>query len=129
MMIRYNVDILRFPSDLEKGRHEPLGVRLALVGTDGLASPFETELARFRGTRDWHHVAFRIRTGKEVPLGANAVALQVTVYGGSGIVWIDNVQFEAKDHPTPFIESTRPPHDLHLTESAITSSSSTASGN
>ena len=31
-----------------------------------------------------------------------------------GTLWIDNVQFEAKDHPTPFVQGTRVPHDEYL---------------
>ena len=33
---------------------------------------------------------------------------------GRGTIWIDNVQLEAKDHPTPFVDGTRPPHDEYI---------------
>ena len=55
--------------------------------------------------------------GEDVPAGARNLTVQVGVFGGTGSVWLDNVQFEAKDHPTPFVDGVRLPHLEYLAES------------
>ncbi len=113
MMLKYRTDILRFPKDFEN-EDAPIGGCVSLVGKDPQGEPVERVLHRCRGARDWHHVSIPIDPAADLPPDTSSVAVQIGVYGGTGTLWADNVQMETKDHPTPFVDGVRPPHDTYF---------------
>jgi hypothetical protein len=114
MALKYDTDILDSPRALERQDDASIGVRVVLSGFDSDGVPFETDVIRLRGRREWRHYSFCVKPGEHLPRDASLLTVQVGVYGGTGSVWIDDVQFEAKDHPTPFVDGVRPPHDEYL---------------
>jgi len=72
-------------------------------------------LHTFHGSRDWHFLAFPVIPGLHTPPGY--VTHFTVIFGlnghptGRARLWIDNVQVEANDHPTPFVHGRRLPHD------------------
>jgi hypothetical protein len=70
-------------------------------------------LMRFYGSASWQPAVFQLRPGRDIPYGVSWLSVSVALYG-KGTIWIDNVQLEAKDHPTPFVDGSRPPHDEYI---------------
>jgi hypothetical protein len=70
-------------------------------------------LMRFYGSSDWRPVVFPLKPGRDLPRDVSWLQVSVLMYG-RGTIWIDNVQLEAKDHQTPFVDGSRPPHDEYI---------------
>lgn len=88
---------------------------LFYVGVSGLKSDgkaYNSRLLRVPDiTTDWRLISCRVVPGVDVP--ANATSLDIVVGltpTVKGTLWIDNVQFEAKDHATSFTEGERLGH-------------------
>ncbi len=109
MMLRY--DNLRFKDETSNIMMGGGSVLIAYRDPSGVDK--WRHLARLYGTKDWHQVAFRLKPGKDIPVGASWLLVAVQLYG-TGTIWVDNLQLEAKDHATPFVEGTRLPHDERL---------------
>ncbi|MCP4643904.1 MAG: glycosyltransferase family 39 protein [bacterium] len=115
----------------------PVG-QIALTGHSDEGTRFTHIVHHFGGTEDWHRLAFRIEDTTFLS-EARDLAIEVAIayttsskwipplnaedrlcteivnlYEGSGTVWIDNVQFEAGERPTPLVRDVRPPHDEFL---------------
>lgn len=89
---------------------------VALEGKRSDGSIFKTILLNMPDiSSDWRLISLPVVPGVDVPEDARTLdvvfELSPTV---KGTLWVDNVQFEAKDHPTPFVEGVRPPHDETL---------------
>jgi hypothetical protein len=108
MMIRY--ENLRGLRDLPNTFGAAFLV-LSYHGPDGQDT--KIRLSGFYGSKDWTQLAFQLKPGRDIPVGASWLLATFALYG-SGTIWIDNVQFEPVDHPTPFTEGTRLPHDEWL---------------
>jgi hypothetical protein len=114
MAMQYNSDILLSPWAIENKEESASGMRVDVIGVDAQDKPFERVLVRLRGKQDWRHGAFSLTPGVDFPLNAKSLSIRVGVWSGTGTVWVDNVQLEAKGHPTPFADGIRPPHEIQL---------------
>ncbi len=72
-------------------------------------------LKRFFGDSPWRANVFQLKPGRDLPLNASWLMVTVIIYG-HGTIWLDNLQLEAKDHPTPFVNGVRLPHDEFLAQ-------------
>lgn len=110
MMLRYeNLRSFYETSNLQ----DAASVMLAYHTPEGKDE--QRHLDRFYGSSDWRYVAFQIKPGADIPIGSSWLLASVALYG-TGTIWIDDVQFEPQDHPTPFTEGTRLPHDESLAQ-------------
>ena len=50
----------------------------------------------------------------DIPLEVDELYLEVGITGGRGALWVDNVQVEEGDRPTPHTRTFRLPHDEAL---------------
>lgn len=92
------------------------GVRIGLTGKVAAQDAvFDKPILALERTWDWRYFAVPILPGKDTPKGATELALTVAL-DGPGTVWFDNVQFEPRDHATPFTSALRPSHDQLLTD-------------
>ncbi|MBN2308373.1 MAG: glycosyltransferase family 39 protein [Candidatus Hydrogenedentes bacterium] len=116
------------------GQPGPVG-RVVLSGEYLDGYPFEYVLYWISGTCDWHRIAVLVES-ESIPPGARNLALSVGVFGttdtawleengpdgpaytrtvsvyeGEGRIWVDNVQFEPGNRPTPLAWGIREPHD------------------
>jgi hypothetical protein len=119
----------------EDSRPSPRVGRIVLTGKYANGIAFEHVLHRFGGTQDWHQVVLAIDS-TTAPEGATDLAVEVGIYEvksitwmpatksedrrfvkivsfyeGTGVIWIDNLQFEEGERPTPLARGTRIPHD------------------
>jgi hypothetical protein len=69
-------------------------------------------LQRIEGTRDWHLVAVRIDPREDIPW--RYVGFRFN--NSAGRLWIDNVQLQPGKLPSPFVDGTRAPHDVLLSD-------------
>ncbi len=77
------------------------------------------KLAEFEGNRDWYSPSRCLIPGRTFPVDATDLRVRVGLENATGTLWIDNVQFEPKDHPTPFTEGVRPPHDEFMARNGL----------
>ncbi len=99
-------------------------IRVVVSGRDSETQKyFFLLLAAIHGdifrTMDWHHCAYTIATGNEIPERCDNVRIMLSISDASGTLWLDNVQFEPKDHATPFVNGTRLPHDQRLAAAGL----------
>lgn len=87
-------------------------VRMSYAGADGNRQ--EVTLGTFKGTRDWFQFVASVIPGGTLPSDAKEPQIEIGIDDGSGTLIVDNVQFEPKDHVTPFTEGVRLPHDESL---------------
>ncbi len=61
---------------------------------------------------DWRLISTPVTPGVHIPEDTHKLNIIVGLSPKvKGTLWLDNIQFEAKDHPTPFTTGTRPSHD------------------
>jgi 4-amino-4-deoxy-L-arabinose transferase-like glycosyltransferase len=87
-----------------------------LEGEDGDGRPFSRELLYMPDlAQDWNLLACPVVPGVDLPKAVRELSVVVKLWPEiQGTLWLDNIQFEAKDHPTPFVQGTRVPHDEYL---------------
>lgn len=71
-------------------------------------------LKRIEYSRDWHLVAAKIDFHEDIPTGVLEWRVGFAFNNSAGKLWIDNVQLQRGELPSPFVNGTRPPHDVVL---------------
>lgn len=89
---------------------------ISLQGETADGTPFQTPLLEVASmTTDWRLISRPVIPGVHVPNDARTLNVVFELSPKvKGTIWVDDVQFEAKDHPTPFVEGVRIPHDESL---------------
>jgi len=102
-----------------KKKRRASDARAALGGKKSDGEDFHAPLLHFRGTGEWERYVVKFRPGREFPFGITDLGVRIGLYESVGALWVDNVQLEAHDHPTPFTSGTRLPHDEFFPELEI----------
>ena len=64
----------------------------------------------FSGTKEqWHKITVTLDREADLPPAGEQACVVLGNFGGTGTIWFDNVQFEAKDHATAFVDGERAP--------------------
>lgn len=88
---------------------------IAMQGVDTAGNVQKAQIADFYGNNTLDFYSYFISHDKyRKLLECSDLELEIGIEGDSGIVWVDEVQLEVGDHPTPFVEGTRLPHDISL---------------
>ena len=72
------------------------------------------DLFPIRNGEDWRRLHATFRPGVDLPLDVEELHLEVGIAGGSGTLWVDNVQVEEGVRPTPYTRRFRLPLDEAL---------------
>lgn len=91
-------------------------VLVAYLGSDG--KTHWQLLCALSGSSDWRQLVFPLKPGTNLPRDARNLKVVVGIVGSVGTLWLDNVQLEPTDHPTPFTDGSRIPHDELIAELA-----------
>jgi 4-amino-4-deoxy-L-arabinose transferase-like glycosyltransferase len=98
-------------ANVEPGSNWSRVCKVALDGKRKDRAGLWRQLIALRGTQDWTFYAFRIVPGVNMPEDVTDMGVHVGIMGGTGEVWVDNVQLERKPYPTPFVDGVRRPHN------------------
>ena len=91
-------------------------VKVVFNGKDSNDKSFFNTIMLVRKTDDWEHFVFHIFPGRDMPSNPNTLFISFGLFGGTGTMWVDNVQLETGPIETPFVEGARPPHTDRLVE-------------
>ncbi|MEK7795674.1 MAG: hypothetical protein AAB353_14145, partial [Candidatus Hydrogenedentota bacterium] len=95
--------------------HDPtLTAEVALMGTQSDGGERRQRLISFIGKRDWSRYVFHLKPGVDIAADIHDLCVFAGFSGGIGVLWIDDVQFEAGPIATPPAQGIRLPHDERL---------------
>jgi len=98
-------------ADVRQGGNWSRVCKVVIDGKRKDQSSLWHQLILLRGTQDWTFYAFHIVPGVNIPEDVTGLGVHVGIFGGTGEVWVDNVQLERKSYPTAFVDGIRRPHN------------------
>lgn len=91
-----------------------LVAEVVLIVTNKDGSSICKTLKRIEHSRDWHLVAAQFDPHEDIPPDAGEWQVGFVFNNSAGKLWVDNVQLQRGELPSPFVNGTRSPHDVLL---------------
>jgi len=89
---------------------KPAG-RVYLRWRDGAGTPGETLLMKVYNDPAWRKLSAVVEPGRDFPVDLSELTLDIGIAGGTGTLWVDQVQLEPGRRPTLYTPDVRLPHD------------------